>query len=92
MRCLLRSVTALCAGGLLAVLPTARPQAMNRRNPAETTVVASPAKAAKVGAKADQSPRKKESEVPEINLLKAARDGLVTVTAEGTGDGRMTVR
>jgi hypothetical protein len=30
-------------------------------------------------------------DVPEVNLLEAVRDGLVTVKAEGIGDGRMTV-
>ena len=34
---------------------------------------------------------KPEQSIPEINLLDAKRKGLVSVQAEGRGDGRMTV-
>ena len=37
------------------------------------------------------SQQKSEHLVPEINLLDAARDGQVSITAEGRGDGRMTL-
>jgi hypothetical protein len=40
----------------------------------------------------NETPAVKPSEdIPEVNLLEAVRDGLVTVKAEGLGDGRMTV-
>jgi hypothetical protein len=32
-----------------------------------------------------------KEELPTLNLLDAVRDGSVSVAAEGTGDGRMTV-
>ena len=36
-------------------------------------------------------PEKDRHLAPEINLLDAARDGLITVEAQGRGDGRMTL-
>ena len=38
-----------------------------------------------------KSQGKDAKQVPEINLLEAMRNGLVSVKAEGTGDGRMTL-
>ena len=51
----------------------------------------SPVKPAPPGAKSDASGVKSEQRVREVNLLDAARDGLISVQAEGRGDGRMTV-
>ena len=41
--------------------------------------------------KADGSQKKTEHLAPEINLLDAARDGLISLEAQGRGDGRMTL-
>jgi len=41
--------------------------------------------------KTSQSQSKAEPAVPEISLLDAAKQGLISVQAEGIGDGRMTV-
>ena len=42
-------------------------------------------------ATAGNAQAKDDKQVPEINLLDAMRDGLVSVKAEGIGDGRMTL-
>ena len=44
-----------------------------------------------IAATADNSQQKDDKKVPEISLLDAMRDGLVSVKAEGNGDGRMTL-
>ena len=38
-----------------------------------------------------QAEAKTDQSIPEINLLEAKRQGLVSVQAEGRGDGRMTI-
>ena len=48
-------------------------------------------KSARKPVTADQPPVKADKNVEEMNLLDAMRDGLVSVKAEGTGDGRMTM-
>jgi hypothetical protein len=41
---------------------------------------------------ADETAAAKQAEEPGINLLDAARAGTVAIDAEGTGDGRMTIK
>ena len=81
------SIRAILAAGLLVLLPfpgatagDSRDQSPAKRPP----VISNRRRKAQSQAKADQ-------EIPEMDLLKAAREGLVSVPAEGTGDGRMTV-
>ena len=75
---------ALLAGGLLSVSTTrvlAGPPA-----PAAATPINASASASASASAAD-----KEKDIPSYDLLDAARKGLVSVTAEGSGDGRMTL-
>ena len=51
----------------------------------------SPPKIDSAQAKTSQSQSKAEPAVPEISLLDAAKQGLISVQAEGIGDGRMTM-
>src|SRR4051812_31113842 len=41
--------------------------------------------------KTDQSQTGVEQDVPQVDLLDALRDGLISATGEGIGDGRMTM-
>src|SRR5262249_32680263 len=94
MRPLFRTLIAMCAGSSLVVALLPRAEADDSKNPSNAKIVTSPsraAKSAKVRAKADKAQSKDEKDAPEINLLDAVRDGLITVRADGKGDGRMTV-
>ena len=46
---------------------------------------------AKARSRAERSEATKDQSVPDVDLLTAVRDGLVSVKAEGRGDGRMTL-
>ena len=88
MRRLFGSFTAICAGSMLvtAAAPCAAADDSTDTSPAKT--VASPAKAAKSAkarAKADKSQNKGDQDAPEINLLKAVRDGLDQRQCRGQG-------
>src|ERR1017187_818149 len=92
MRQSIRWFTSLCAGSLLGLLPlTVVAQDDDSADLSRAKSVPSQAKASKGRAKADKSAVKEDLNAPEINLLSAMRDGLVTVEAEGRGDGRMTM-
>ena len=84
--------TSLCAGSLLALLPiSVSAQVDESADLSRAKAVPSQAKVAKGRAKASKTAVKDDQHAPEINLLNAMRDGLVTVEAEGRGDGRMTM-
>jgi hypothetical protein len=51
----------------------------------------SPSKSATSKAKADSTRAKTDQPIKQVDLLDAARQGLISVQAEGRGDGRMTV-
>ncbi len=91
MRHSTRSTTAFLAGNLLALLPLMAAASDDPQDKAPAKVAPSEAKAATSPATADNSEQKADKKVAEINLLDAMRDGLVTVKAEGNGDGRMTL-
>src|SRR4051794_1630070 len=76
LRLLGRPATLSVLGGLLAVCPPLSPvRAQQSAAPSVDNKAVAPA----------------ADDVPSYDLLDAARRGLVTVGAEGTGDGRMTI-
>ena len=83
------SLTILITGGILAFLPihSASAQDSNSTNKVPASSIAKSAKAAP-DAKANAE---SATEIPEHNLLDAMQKGLVSVQAEGTGDGRITM-
>ena len=77
---------------MLALLPlSAVAQDDSSADPPRAQAVPSQNKATKARAKASKTALKEDHHAPEINLLTAMRDGLVTVEAEGRDDGRMTL-
>ena len=82
-------LTAFLAGGLLAILPMSWASAQDSKVKKES--------AAKPGVKAPKAAADAktksgtEQEVPEYSLLDAVGQKLVSVQAEGIGDGRITV-
>ncbi len=78
MRQLIRLFTAMVAGTLVLFLPqfTASAQSASQDDKASGTA---------------EQPQTEADKVPEIDLLAAMRQKLVSVKAEGTGDGRMTM-
>src|SRR5271166_4261128 len=84
MRILTRSSLAAIVSILLLSSSVSRASADESNGKADRSASKSAAPTQKSGTKADAS-------IPEINLLEAQRQGLVSVTAEGRGDGRMTV-
>jgi hypothetical protein len=97
MRALFSSLTAICAGSLLVLLPVPRAAADEPNDTAQVKATGSPAKATKTAKargrvdKTQKKSKKDEQDAPEFNLLNAVRDGRIVVRAEGRGDGRMTV-
>jgi hypothetical protein len=82
-------LTALLAGGLLAILPMTWASAQDSKVTKEFAAKAG-VKAPKTADDAKNKPGT-EREVPEYNLLDAMRENLVSVQAEGIGDGRITM-
>jgi hypothetical protein len=84
---LVRSFTASIVGSLLVLLPVSQVGAGGPGDepPSQPKTSAASANAENPQLKSD------EQKVPEMNLLDAMREGLVTVKAEGIGDGRMTL-
>jgi hypothetical protein len=77
-------IRAFAAAGLLVCLPLAQVARGDDKDKSGTS--AGPARAKLKG-----SQQKPEQPIHEVNLLDAARDGQVTINAEGRGDGRMTL-
>ena len=75
---MLRLIASFVVGTAVLVLPLSRALADGSSDKP-------PGTAAKTESKVD-------SDVPEINLLDAMRDHLVSAGAEGIGDGRMTMK
>jgi hypothetical protein len=83
MRASTRLLTVLMAACVLAV-PLSHASAQGSKSTRR-------AKADKAQSKVDASQVKGDKDVPEVNLLDAVRKQLVSVQAEGRGDGRMTL-
>src|SRR5271169_5954479 len=81
---LIRSFTAFAIGSVLMLLPLSVKAADGSEDQ-------SPPKTDSAQPKTSQSQSKAEPAVPEIGLLDAAKQGLISVQAEGIGDGRMTM-
>ena len=87
----LRSSTASIVGSLLVLLPLTRAAAGGPPDEPRPQDGGSQPKIS-TAPNADKSHVKNDAQdVPEMSLLDAMRDGLVTVKAEGIGDGRMTL-
>jgi hypothetical protein len=69
---------------LLSSIPTSRVAADESDKKPQQTTKSSTAATQNAATTPEQS-------IPEINLLDARRQGLVSVAAEGRGDGRMTI-
>ena len=73
----LRSLAAIIAGGWVVLMPLSAALAGESKDGSRT--------------KSDPPRAKEAPEIPAVNLLDAIRDHQVSVQAEGTGDGRMTM-
>ncbi len=91
MRHLIRYRNAIVAGTFVVMLPLPVAAADDSDWQARRKRGSPKSKRARKPVTADQTPVKDDKNVPEINLLDAMRDGLVSVKAEGIGDGRMTM-
>jgi hypothetical protein len=83
----IRLFLAFTAVSLLALPPLSRALA---DEPSDQTEVKA-GKAAKAEAATGKNGAKDDEGIPEVNLLDAMRDRMVSVKAEGIGDGRMTL-
>jgi hypothetical protein len=83
----IRLFLAFTAVSLVALPPLARALA---DEPTDQTEVKA-GKAAKADAATGKNGAKVDDGIPEVNLLDAIRDRMVSVKAEGIGDGRMTL-
>ncbi len=77
-----RPLSALAAGWVLTLSVSAFAQLDQSSDPA-------PAKTAPASAKAVRAEAKDQTPVPDVSLYDAVKKGLVTVSAESLGDGRM---
>jgi hypothetical protein len=78
---------AFTAGSLLVLLPLT----VAASDEPEAAALPQEGNATKNAATAKVNKANDEQKVPEINLLEAMQQGLVSVRAEGIGDGRMTL-
>ena len=90
MRQLIHCRAAVVAGSLALLLPLAMAAADDSTGKPQK-VGQSKVKNAKPAVTADKPPVKDDKNIEETNLIDAMRDGVVSVTAEGIGDGRMTL-
>jgi hypothetical protein len=86
----IRCRIAIVAGSFLVLLPLAVAVADDTTDKPMKTGQ-SKVKSARKPVTADKPPVQNDKNVEEMSLLDAMSDGLVSVTAEGIGDGRMTM-
>ena len=91
MHYLIRCCAAIFAGSLMLLLRLATAAADDPKEQPHENAGRSKVKGGKTPWSPPISAVKDDKNVEEMNLLHAMRDGLVTVKAEGLGDGRMTM-
>jgi hypothetical protein len=87
----IRAFTTFIVGSLLVSLPLTRAAAAGSDDEPQASPDQSQQQIAPSASEVQNSQAKGDQNVPEMNLLDAMRDGLVSVKAEGIGDGRMTL-
>ena len=92
MRLSSHTLFAFASGAILGLMPLPRASADDTVKPSTSNTTKSstaPKKTDRARSKAEKAASTED--LPELNLLDAARDGLVAIEAEGKGDGRMTM-
>ncbi len=81
----------LASGVILGLFPLPQAQADDSAKSSAAKQAPASKKAEKSRSKAERASARKDQNIPEQDLLDAVRNGLVTVDAEGKGDGRITL-